>query len=1539
MTRDKLFEFLRDSVASNGNRTASPPHQLWYDELFELAGIGLWVLDAQGETTQVNQALASLLGYSCEEMLLRPIATFTREKALECKQRIAGSHEARLIHRDGSNVWVFISSAPMFDGEGKFLGTTCILTDVSERKQSETVSRQSEERHRTILDNIQEGYFECDLTGKITFCNQAFCRIHQQSEEDIFNADYRDYVSAETAQQIRDAFGQVCLTGQPNLALELEFFNADGTLRYAEESVSLIRDVHGNPSGFRGIVRDTTERRLAEVALRERGERYRAMANNAPAMIWLVNANNQCIFINQRWLDFTGRTLEQELGYGWMESIHPDDRGSCRALFNAACDARQPLKLEYRLRRHDGIYRWILDLGRPHYTASREFSGYVGSCVDITESKEAEEALRRSEERYRNILETIHDGYFETDLAGRLTFVNEGLIKMFGHKSKDELLGLALNRFTAEPDTTRLRKSAERIFSTGESIPSLVYELIRLDGVVCNVDMSLSLINDDGIQPIGFRGIIRDVTEPRRSEQALRESEQRFHAVFENVGDAVLVHDNDLKLVDANPVACELYGYSKEEILKKSIYDFAMPERKDFAKSKVEEMFRTGFYQGAGVIQRPDGENRQVEFNARANFLPGLHMSVARDVTERKQAEALIESQVKVLEMIATGAPLNETLDVIIHLVEDSLPQAICSILLLSEDGNCLQHCSAPSLPDSYTSQIDGCAIGPNVGSCGTAAYTEKMVVVTDISRDPLWADFRDLALRHDLHACWSTPIFSVNTQVLGTFAVYYRKVAEPIPTEVKLVGMLTHLASIAIERSKAEMKLKASEARFRALIEKSSEGISLAKADGTILYTSPAAHGIFGFEPSETIGRNVETRIHPEDWPGIKEQASSVAEKPGASTNLSYRSLHKDGSWRWVEAIMTNMLDEPSVQALVVNFRDVTERKLVEDASRASEERFSKAFNSNPSPMAILTFPEGRFVTINESWSRNYGFTNEEVAGHTSVEISNLVHPEQRDEMYRQLIVNGAARNLETLLRTKDGEERTAILSAELITIGGVRYVLSCSSDITERKRAEDALRKNEALLRSVIDSNPDWIFVKDRDHRYRLANVSYANSLHLNVEDFIGKNDLELGFPDEQVKGDSEKGIAGFWAADRKVFATSRITVVEEEPVSLNGKTRLFNTIKAPLFADDGSVWGVLGVGRDITEIRMSEVALQESEERFAKAFSASPDAMCLVTFPEGRYLDVNEAWLEFYGYKKEEVIRRTSEELDFGAFPVAQAQYVKWLEKERRIRDLENTVETNDGRRHTVLISLELIEMNGQKVVLAVNKDITERKRAEQALRQSEERYRLLFEHGFAGISRSTLGGRILECNDALARVLGYGSREELLKVGTEELYFNYEERKRLVEKLKVEGSVRNYERLMKRKDGSPVWMLTNTTLLKQEGESEPLLEGVMLDITERKMVEQKLAQSYEQLRALSARMEKVREEERTRIAREIHDNLGQAMTGLKLDFSWIEKNLARATDTILHKKTAPKLKEIADLLEETIQTVRNIATDLRPECWIL
>src|SRR3989454_9308417 len=216
-------------------------------------------------------------------------------------------------------------------------------------------------------------------------------------------------------------------------------------------------------------------------------------------------------------------------------------------------------------------------------------------------------------------------------------------------------------------------------------------------------------------------------------------------------------------------------------------------------------------------IVLPDGAVRYIHglghpaFSASGELVEVVGTNV--DGTDRKRAEMLLGGEKRLLEMIARGDSPARILDALCRLVEELASGALSSVLLLDSKNSRLRHGAAPSLPIKYTEAIDGLVIGPCVGSCGTAAYRAEPVIVSDIATDPLWANYRALALAHGLQACWSTPILSSAGKVLGTFAIYYREPRSPTPQEHNLIEQITHLASIAVEREQAEEALRQAQA------------------------------------------------------------------------------------------------------------------------------------------------------------------------------------------------------------------------------------------------------------------------------------------------------------------------------------------------------------------------------------------------------------------------------------------------------------------------------------------------------------------------------------------------------------------------------------------------------------------------------------------------------------------------------------------------------------------------------------------------------
>lgn len=255
--------------------------------------------------------------------------------------------------------------------------------------------------------------------------------------------------------------------------------------------------------------------------------------------------------------------------------------------------------------------------------------------------------------------------------------------------------------------------------------------------------------------------------------------------------------------------------------------------------------------------------------------------------------ERLLSGENEVLKLIVERAALATIFESLTRVAErHGTTGMLCSILLLDKKETQLRHGAAPNLASSYNAAIDGISIGPSAGSCGTAAYLGKPVVVKDISTDPLWADFREIAAEHGLRACWSTPILSSRATVLGTFAVYYREVREPDPEDYDVIQMLARTAALAIEHADAEQNLAESEERFRSLSRCSPVGIFTLDVDGAFTYVNPKFREISGFDYEKTLDYWLEsaadatarTRVVEECSKAVRDRAEFSCEFPLAN-------------------------------------------------------------------------------------------------------------------------------------------------------------------------------------------------------------------------------------------------------------------------------------------------------------------------------------------------------------------------------------------------------------------------------------------------------------------------------------------------------------------------------------------------------------------------------------------------------------------------------------------------------------------------------
>jgi PAS domain S-box-containing protein len=280
------------------------------------------------------------------------------------------------------------------------------------------------------------------------------------------------------------------------------------------------------------VIADITERKRAEEALRESESRFRLVANTAPVLIWMSDTNKLCTYFNKPWLDFTGRSIESELGNGWAEGVHPEDFKACLETYTKAFDRREKFSMEYRLRRHDGEYRWVLDIGTPRFNQDDSFAGFIGSCVDFTDRKVAQQALRESEDKLRLLLDSTAEAIYGIDLEGRCTFCNTACLRALGYQRVEDLLGRNMHDLIhhSRTDGTKLPAETGRIMralQTGQGVHVDDEVLWDAKGRSFSAEY-WSYPQRKGQEVVGAVVTFLDITERKRTEVALANLSRRL---------------------------------------------------------------------------------------------------------------------------------------------------------------------------------------------------------------------------------------------------------------------------------------------------------------------------------------------------------------------------------------------------------------------------------------------------------------------------------------------------------------------------------------------------------------------------------------------------------------------------------------------------------------------------------------------------------------------------------------------------------------------------------------------------------------------------------------------------------------------------------------------------------------------------------------------------------------------------------------------------------------------------------------------------
>ncbi len=533
------------------------------------------------------------------------------------------------------------------------------------RKQAEDMLREGEEKYRNILENIEDGYYEVNLNGDFTFFNASMCRILGYPQEEMMGMNNRRFTDKENAKKLFKTFNEVYRTGKPAKEFDWQIIRKDGTKRYIEVSVSLQKNSSGKPIGFRGISRDITERKQVEEELKKREEMLRLITENMSDMIRVVDLQGVNLYSSPSHFKGLGYSMEERVGKSTFDIVHPDDRERLINLFSEGlasiqdglASSNQKIGIEYRVKHADGHYVWLETVGDILRDAQGKPTAIVQSSRDISVRKQMEEELIKDEAKYRAIIENMQEGYFENDLAGNFTFVNDALCRFLGY-TEEELIGKNNRQYTDEKTAKEIYQIYNKIYRTGEPAIGIEEVYIRKNGTKGVAELSVSLISDAEGKPIRFRGISHDITERKQAEshreaalEALRKSEAQYRLLADHIKDQVWLMDLNLKPTYISPSVEKSRGYTFEEIaelpLDKQLTATSLQAAMEFFSIEMPKALADPTYYLTRLLELEfcckDGSTYWMEtaftLIRDENGKPFSLLGAGRDITERKQAE------------------------------------------------------------------------------------------------------------------------------------------------------------------------------------------------------------------------------------------------------------------------------------------------------------------------------------------------------------------------------------------------------------------------------------------------------------------------------------------------------------------------------------------------------------------------------------------------------------------------------------------------------------------------------------------------------------------------------------------------------------------------------------------------------------------------------------------------------------------------------------------------------------------------------------
>ncbi|HEX2554473.1 MAG TPA: PAS domain S-box protein [Microvirga sp.] len=700
-----------------------------------------------------------------------------------------------------------------------------------------------------------------------------------------------------------------------------------------------------------------------------------------------------------------------------------------------------------------------------------------------------------------------------------------------------------------------------------------------------------------------------------------------------------------------------------------------------------------------------------------------------------------LETENRVLARIATGAPLGEILhDLIAVLEAQSDREMLASVLLLDGTGRHLVTGAAPRLPPDYNAAVNGIAIGPCAGSCGTAAFRGEPVVVEDIAADPLWCDARDLALSHGLRACWSVPIQAADGRVLGTFAIYYREPRRPAPQDLRALTVMAQTAALAIERHLFEQERQEHFRRVETLNETLTREIEhrtrerdriwdhsrdlllVAERGGAFRAVNPAWGSILGYALEDLAGASLGSVVHPDD--ADRTLASFAAAGGGALGAIEARVRHRNGSYRWIS--WTGAHDDGLTYA---SGRDVTAEKAAQ-AEAQEKAALLEATQAEAQEKAALL--EATLENMDQGLIMVDGAGIVQVCNRRAIQMLNLppeywhAKPSFAEFIAHQIAIGefaGMSEERQPWLKLSGNIRSSPPLyerSRPDGTVLEIRTVhlpdgsaIRTFTDISARKRAEDELKESEIRYRLLAETATDMIIRTGLNGVRRYVSPACREILGFTPEELVGTRLIDMVHPEDRPAVAPSLAALYEGRVDQGTL-TYRARHRDGHWVWLEARRRL---IRDP----DGAPVELVSVIRDISERRRLEDELRAALEANKAILDHSLDVICTMD-ERGRFTQVSPQAVNVWGYRPQELIGRLYLDL---VHPDDRAKTVKIAARIMAgtpTTGFENRYIRRDGTAVPILWSA--VWSDEHKMMFCIARDLSERLQLEDQLRQSQK-----------------------------------------------------------------------------------------------------------------------------------------------------------------------------------------------------------------------